>query len=206
MKRNCLIILLVFALALMPVLTACGGSETSEASSSAAEVSVEDFEPVVLKFSNSSQESQFDTNSNVQAICYFRDEIEKRTNGNVKVEIYWGGALASSNEDIVNGLQTGGFDFNLNGHGTYGDYTDAFFPYSIPYLFQSDDDYAAFIDDEEMFNTIATQFEEDTGIKLLTIYDTGFRHMTSNTGFIKSPDDMKGLKLRTMSDPYRTAR
>lgn len=191
-------------LAIMSVLSGCG-SGNGDAPSSQSAVPVEEFEPVVLKFTNSSQESQYDTNTNVQAICYFRDEVEKRTDGNVKIEIYWGGALASSNEDIVNGLQTGGFDFNLNGHGVYGDYTDAFFPFSVPYLLQSDEEYAEFVDDPEIFNMVATKFEEDTGIKLLTIMDTGFRNMTSNTGFIKTPDDMKGLKLRTMSDPYQIA-
>ncbi|HHX37733.1 MAG TPA: hypothetical protein GX717_07120, partial [Clostridiaceae bacterium] len=145
MKRNS-IVLMAIILAIMSVLSGCG-SGNGDAPSSQSAVPVEEFEPVVLKFTNSSQESQYDTNTNVQAICYFRDEVEKRTDGNVKIEIYWGGALASSNEDIVNGLQTGGFDFNLNGHGVYGDYTDAFFPFSVPYLLQSDEEYAEFVDD-----------------------------------------------------------
>jgi len=203
MKKRSIVVLLALALAVMPILSACGSGSAPAAPAPA--VSTEDFQPVVLKFSNSSQESQFDTNSNVQAIVYFCDEVEKRTDGKVKIEVYWGGALASSNEDIVNGLQTGGFDFNLNGHGTYGDYTDAFFPFSIPYLIQSDEEYAAFVDDPEIFNMVASKFEEDTGIKLLTVMDTGFRNMTSNKGFVKDPSDMKDLKLRTMSDPYQIA-
>lgn len=204
MKRKS-VVLLVLALVIMSVLSGCGSGSSVAPSSQASVPSTEEFKPVVLKFTASSQESQYDINSTVQAICYFRDEMDKRTNGKVKVEVYWGGALASSNEDIVNGLQTGGFDFNLNGHGVYGDFTDAFFPFSIPYLLQSDEEYAAFVDDPEIFDMVAKKFEEDTGIKLLTILDTGFRNMTSNTGFIKSPEDMKGLKLRTMSDPYQIA-
>ncbi len=203
MKKTRFVMVMVLVLALA-ILAGCG-QQASSAAPAGNKTEEKAFEPVVLKFACSTQESQFDINSNVQALCFFRDEIAKRTNGDVTVEIYWGGALASSNEDIVNGLQTGGFDFNLNGHGTYGDYTDAFFPFSIPYLFLSDEDYAAFVEDPEIFSMVAEKFEADTGIKLLSIWDTGFRNMTSNKGFVKSPDDMKGLKLRTMSDPYQIA-
>jgi len=205
MKRSMIAILIVL-LAVSMLFVSCGKKESAPAQTAEAPKAVaeEDFKPVVLKFSVSGQESQFDIKSDTQAICLFRDLVNEKCDGKVKVEIYWGGALASSNEDIVNGLQTGGIDFNLNGHGVYGDYTDAFYPYSIPYLFTSMEQMAAF-DDSAEFQKIAEQFEKDLGIKLLTLYETGFRHMTSNKGFVKSPDDMKGLKLRTMSDPYQIA-
>lgn len=203
MKRSLLSVLSVMLVFCM-LFVSCGKKEEKATEATVKTVSEEDFEPVVLKFSVSGQESQYDIKSDTQAICLFRDRVNEKCDGKVKVEIYWGGALASSNEDIVNGLQTGGIDFNLNGHGVYGDYTDAFYPYSIPYLFTSLEQMAAF-DDSPAFDVIAEKFEKDLGIKLLTLYETGFRHMTSNKGFVKSPADMKGLKLRTMSDPYQIA-
>ncbi|NBT54291.1 MAG: hypothetical protein EBT05_05240 [Betaproteobacteria bacterium] len=37
-----------------------------------------------------------------------------------------------------------------------------------------------------------------TGIRTLALSENGFRNLTNNTREIKSPDDLKGLKMRTM--------
>jgi tripartite ATP-independent transporter DctP family solute receptor len=42
---------------------------------------------------------------------------------------------------------------------------------------------------------------EPKGIKLLAYYENGFRQLTNSVREIKSPADMKGLKIRTMQNP-----
>ena len=73
MKRSHFVIVMALVLALA-ILAGCGQQAGSGAKT---ETKAEEkaFEPVVLKFAMSSQESQFDINSNVQAVCFFRDEI-----------------------------------------------------------------------------------------------------------------------------------
>ncbi|MGE5255516.1 MAG: TRAP transporter substrate-binding protein [Hyphomicrobiales bacterium] len=42
---------------------------------------------------------------------------------------------------------------------------------------------------------------EPKGIKLLAYYENGFRQLTNSVREVKSPADMKGLKIRTMQNP-----
>ena len=49
------------------------------------------------------------------------------------------------------------------------------------------------------------QVEEDTGMVVLAFLDVGFRNITNSRGPIKTPDDVKGLKLRTQNDRYQIA-
>jgi tripartite ATP-independent transporter DctP family solute receptor len=42
---------------------------------------------------------------------------------------------------------------------------------------------------------------ESKGIKLLAYYENGFRQLTNSAREVKTPADMKGLKIRTMQNP-----
>ena len=42
---------------------------------------------------------------------------------------------------------------------------------------------------------------ESKGIKLLAYYENGFRQLTNSAHVVKSPADLKGLKIRTMQNP-----
>jgi TRAP-type transport system periplasmic protein len=42
---------------------------------------------------------------------------------------------------------------------------------------------------------------EPKGLKLLAYYENGFRQLTNSAHEVKSPADMKGLKIRTMQNP-----
>jgi tripartite ATP-independent transporter DctP family solute receptor len=42
---------------------------------------------------------------------------------------------------------------------------------------------------------------EAKGIKLLAYYENGFRQLTNSAHPVKSPADLKGLKIRTMQNP-----
>ena len=88
--------------------------------------------------------------------------------------------------------------------GSWGDYTDAFAPLSIPYLFTSSEQLYQFIDGE-IGDEIKQKVEADTGMVVLAFLDVGFRNVTNNRGPIKTPDDMKGLKIRTLNDRYQIA-
>lgn len=49
------------------------------------------------------------------------------------------------------------------------------------------------------------QLLESKGIKLLAYYENGFRQVTNSVREIKSPEDLKGLKIRTMQNPIHLA-
>lgn len=72
--------------------------------------------------------------------------------------------------------------------------------FGIPYLFSSTpaawDAYNG-----EFGKQYSEEFLKVTGVRILGITENGYRHFTNNVREIKSPDGMKGLKVRTMENP-----
>jgi tripartite ATP-independent transporter DctP family solute receptor len=130
----------------------------------------------------------------------FKKELEKLTNGRVKVEFYWGWTLANNTEAVVGGLQTGGFEVSDWGLGSFAEYSKAFLPLDVPYLI-TNKDVAYEILRGEVGRMMADRFKKDTGIKVLKMSDLGFRHITNSKRPITSPEDLKGLKIRTQPNP-----
>src|SRR5690606_14116750 len=64
--------------------------------------------------------------------------------------------------------------------------------------------YARGVLDSEIGDELLSRFEAH-GIKGLAWADNGFRHMTNNVRPITSPDDLDGLKMRTMENPIHIA-
>jgi tripartite ATP-independent transporter DctP family solute receptor len=75
--------------------------------------------------------------------------------------------------------------------------------YAIPYLF--DDQVMAWtVVDGPFGKEMAEDMTKKTGIRLFGLADNGIRHFTNSKRAIKSPDDMKGLKMRVMTGPIWT--
>ncbi len=127
-------------------------------------------------------------------------EIEARSSGRIKVELYPGGQLGSI-DSVVNQLRDGilqGAD-PTDGHLAPG------FPeiqvFGIPYLFVSRD-IAWDVLDGPFGQKIQEMMAKKTGVRPLYWSENGgFRHYTSAKREMKSAADMAGLKMRTMNHP-----
>ena len=179
---------------------AAAGEETTAA---AVETKEHSADAVGLKLSTTIKELELTTVPNgmgVQAMADYLDEQD----GGVYLDMYLDGVLGSSTDELLGGAQTGAFDMVAPSFGNWGDYTDGFAALSIPYLFTSSEQVYAYIDGPEG-DAMKQQVEEDTGMVVLAFLDVGFRNITNNRGPIKTPDDVKGLKLRTQNDRYQIA-
>ena len=177
------------------------GEETTAAA--AAETKEHSADAVGLKLSTTIKELELTTVPNgmgVQAMADYLDEQD----GGVYLDMYLDGVLGSSTDELLGGAQTGAFDMVALSFGNWGDYTDGFAALSIPYLFTSSEQVYAYIDGPEG-DAMKQQVEEDTGMVVLAFLDVGFRNITNSRGPIKTPDDVKGLKLRTQNDRYQIA-
>ena len=180
---------------------AVAGEETTAAA--AAETKEHSADAVGLKLSTTIKELELTTVPNgmgVQAMADYLDEQD----GGVYLDMYLDGVLGSSTDELLGGAQTGAFDMVALSFGNWGDYTDGFAALSIPYLFTSSEQVYAYIDGPEG-DAMKQQVEEDTGMVVLAFLDVGFRNITNSRGPIKTPDDVKGLKLRTQNDRYQIA-
>lgn len=182
---------LLAALSLMSVLAVLIAVHLSEAAEATKD------KPLVLRF-NTVVKSEGAPGSAGQQV--FKKELEKLTDGRVKVQYYWGWTLANNTEAVVGGLQSGGFEVSDWGLGTFAEYSKAFLPTDVPYLIITKE-VAYDVIRGEPGRIMTDRFLKDTGIKVLKISHLGFRHITNSKRPITSPADLKGLKIRTQPNP-----
>jgi len=132
------------------------------------------------------------------AIDVFAKELEKRTNGRFKVQNFYSGALGAERESIE-GVQLGTMDLTMTSTGPVPNFVPEVAILDIPFLFK---DYAQArsVLDGPVGQEMLAKFDAK-GLKALAWGENGFRHMTNNKRPINVPDDLKGLKMRTMENP-----
>ena len=218
MKFRKVLALTVSAAMMIGMLSSCGGSadggsqndegndvsEPAQVGTSDGTYNVDNIETLTLKVNTSASASTLELPGYGQGIKYFCDEVEKRSNGKVTVEVYTDAQLGGSADEMIGGCQTGAFEFITLNQGSWGGYTDAFMPFNFPFLFPNEEVAFAFMDGEQG-DYITQKIFDDTGIRVLCYYDMGFRHLTTKNTPVHTADDMVGLKLRTQNDPYQIA-
>ncbi len=135
-----------------------------------------------------------------RSMRHFEAELEKLTDGRVEVELFPGGALGGSG-DIFNGVQDGSIEMCVNIYPPFAQFTDAFLLYNLPYLFSSKEVAFEFLDGE-IAQEIAASIE-DKGFKQLAVFDGGYRNVSNNRQPVTKPEDLVGLKIRTLNNPVQ---
>lgn len=135
-----------------------------------------------------------------QSMRHFEQEVETLSEGRIDVELFPGGALGGS-DDIFNGVQDGSIEMCVNIYPPFAQFTDAFLLYNLPYLFSSKEVAFEFLD-SDIAKEIASSIESK-GFKQLAVFDGGYRNVSNNERPILHPDDLKGLKIRTLSNPVQ---
>ena len=132
------------------------------------------------------------------AIDAFAREIEKRTAGRYKVQNFYSGALGAERESIE-ALQVGTLDLTMTSTGPVPNFVPEVAILDIPFLFKDYAQARATLDGP-VGQEMLTKFQSK-GLVALAWGENGFRHMTNNKRAVNSPDDLKGLKMRTMENP-----
>ena len=160
--------------------------ETAAAATTTAKV---DDKVYVYKFAHSMAEST----PRHQSMLYFQEEIEKRTNGRIKAEIYPNGTMGSEAElmDMVkiNVIQ-----------GTCGSQFEKANPqyliYNMPFMFNSAEEFQTVLDSD--FEKKLAEGAVKNGYHIpATGIAGGYRQITNNKRPINTPEDLVGIKLRT---------
>jgi len=135
------------------------------------------------------------------AALWAADEIAKRTNNRYAVEVFPASTLGKES-DINQGLTLGTVDIIYTGQlfaaRNYG-------PIAIggaPYMFRDFNHWKAY-GSSPLFQEITEGYRKKSGNKVVAITYYGERHVTSNKE-IRTPADMKGLKIRVPDAPLYT--
>lgn len=132
------------------------------------------------------------------AVDTFAKEVEKRTNGRYKVQNFYAAALGAERESIE-GLQLGTLDLTWTSTGPVPNFVPETAILDIPFLFR-DYTQARAVLDGPIGQDLLQKFPSK-GIVALAWGENGFRHMTNSKRQVVLPDDLKGLKMRTMENP-----
>jgi len=133
------------------------------------------------------------------AALEFESCVEKATNGSIDVEIYPAGQLGNATS-VLEGLKFGTLELAVVHDGGISSVYQPFDVFAMPYLFP-DHATAYKVLDGEFGQMFAKKMLDETGIRLLAYADNGIRHFTNSKHPIKTPADMKGLKIRVQPAP-----
>jgi tripartite ATP-independent transporter DctP family solute receptor len=153
--------------------------------------------PKVIKYAHF-QPARLDQPKQAAALA-FKNYVEANSKGSLKVEIYPASQLGNA-ITVLEGLKLGSIEMGVVHDGPISPVFKPFMVLAIPYLF-SDQAMAWSVVDGPFGQELAEAMRKETGIRMFALADNGIRHFTNSRRVIKSPDDMKGLKIRVMPGP-----
>ncbi len=132
----------------------------------------------------------------------FAKEVEKRTNGRIKIQPFYSGSLGGERESIE-AVQLGTQELTFTSTGPVPNFVPETRILDIPFLFR-DKAHAHAVLDGPIGQELLSKFDSK-GMKALAWGENGVRHMTNNKRAVNAPEDLKGLKMRTMENPVHIA-
>jgi nucleoside-diphosphate-sugar epimerase len=132
------------------------------------------------------------------AIDTFAKEVEKRTGGRYKIQTFYNGALGGERESIE-AVQLGTQELAFSSTGPVPNFVPEAKILDVPFLFR-DKAHARAVLDGPIGQEMLTKFDAK-GFKALAWAENGVRHMTNSKRAVNVPEDLKGLKMRTMENP-----
>jgi tripartite ATP-independent transporter DctP family solute receptor len=131
------------------------------------------------------------------------DEFARRANakldGKAKVVVY-GSSQLGGDKEMIQKLKLGTIDMALPSTVMTSE-VDLFGIFEMPYIVK-DRTHMGLIEKEVFWPSIAP-LAEKKGLKVLAVWENGYRHITNNKQPIKSPADLKGIKLRVPEGKWR---
>ncbi|AEG92562.1 TRAP transporter substrate-binding protein [Ramlibacter tataouinensis] len=132
------------------------------------------------------------------AIDTFAREVDKRTGGRYKVQTFYSGSLGGERESIE-AVQLGTQELAFSSTGPVPNFVPETKILDVPFLFR-DKAHARAVLDGPIGQEMLGKFDSK-GFKALAWGENGFRHMTNSKRPVTAPEDLKGLKMRTMENP-----
>ncbi|PJG84242.1 TRAP transporter substrate-binding protein [Conservatibacter flavescens] len=128
----------------------------------------------------------------------FNDLLKEKTNGEIKLSLFPDSTLGNA-QTMIAGVRGGTIDIEMSGSPNFSGLEPKLNVIDIPFIFQNREHVYKVLDGEvgqELLQSL-----EDKGLKGLAFWDVGFRSFTNSKHPVKTPDDIKGLKVRTNQNP-----
>ena len=138
----------------------------------------------------------------VQAANWFKEEVEAKLPGKYDIVVHHSGALGSETQ-VLQQIQLGTTQMTVCTTGPIESFVPEIKALEMPFLFPSYQAADAVLDGpigQELGKRLAGK-----GFTVLHFLDNGFRHVSNAKKAVKTPQDLAGLKIRTMEAPTHLA-
>lgn len=133
-------------------------------------------------------------------------ELKKALGDRIEFQFYLNGALGTSTDQILGGLQSKNFESNGYNVGAFYEYTRAFTPLDIGFLIPNTEaGLAVTAYDSPARKIMNDRCIADCGLNVLIMGAIGMRHITNDKRPITTLDDIKGLKIRVQNNNLHMA-
>ncbi len=154
-------------------------------------------DPIILKLAHADATDVLTSRKHAQCV-FFANTVNAKSGGRIEVQVYGAGALGAERE-YVEGIMAGTVQAGI-ASGVLGGFLPEVMVTDIPYLFPSES-IAWKVLDGPFGEKLSRMLLEKTGMRNLAFAEVGFRHFTNDVKPIKTPEDVKGLKIRVMETP-----
>ena len=184
----------LFLLMLVLILAACGRPDSGSSSGDDGG----DGETYTIRLAHLVPEEQ---SSHVAAVD-FKEKLESESDGRLTVELYPNGQLYGSDREAIEAVQLGNIEMTIPAVAAMASFNEKFQVFDLPFLFNNNEAAYKALDGDLGQELMADL--ESNGLKGLVFGENGFRHVSNNEGPIETPEDMEGLKMRTLESPLHT--
>ena len=138
----------------------------------------------------------------VQAANWFKEEVEQKLPGKYEIAVHHSGALGSETQ-VLQQVQLGTTQMTVCTTGPIEAFVPEIKALEMPFLFPS---YQAadLVLDGPIGQDLAARLTAK-GFTVLHYLDNGFRNVTNAKKVVKTPQDLAGMKIRTMEAPTHLA-
>ncbi len=143
-----------------------------------------------------------DKSAQFQSLQYFKEVVEKNSDGKIEVVLFHSSQLGDD-RNMMEALKMGTQEMTCPSTAPMTAFINAFKIYDLPFIF-ANEEVADYILDGPVGKKLLDMLP-DQGLVGLAYWENGFRMLTNSSRPVQSPEDLKGMKIRTMENPIHLA-
>ncbi len=143
-----------------------------------------------------------DKSAQFQSLQYFKELVEKNSEGKIEVVLFHSSQLGDD-RNMMEALKMGTQEMTCPSTAPMTAFVNAFKIYDLPFIF-ANEEVADFILDGPVGKKLLDMLPEQ-GLVGLAYWENGFRMLTNSSRPVVTPEDLKGMKVRTMENPIHLA-
>jgi tripartite ATP-independent transporter DctP family solute receptor len=130
-----------------------------------------------------------------KALQHFEKRAEKLSDGKIDVRLFLNSQLGNST-DTIESCRSGNIEMIASSAAPLAQFSDSLNILTMPFIFRDKQHEYAVLD-----GPIGKEFDgklQEVNFNILAFFDAGSRNITTKKGPVKSPDNLRGMKIRVM--------